>query len=75
MENWVPGPGAAQINGKFPTTYHHLGFANSRHYSVLANGALPPGMVLRLCPEPSRNHLPFHWKVLPHGAASGELAW
>lgn len=74
MENWVPGPGAAQIDGKFPTSHAQLGFAKPRHCSGLADGALTPGMVSRLCPEPSRNHLPFHWETLPCGAAGEELA-
>lgn len=41
MENWVPGPGAAQIDGKFPASHGQLGFAKPRHCSGLANGALP----------------------------------
>lgn len=75
MENWVPGPGAAQIDGKFLASHRQLGFAKPRHCSGLANRALSLGMALRLCPEPSRHHLPFHWEVLPCGAAGGELAW
>lgn len=72
MENWVLGPGAAQIHGKFPASHPQLGFAKPRHCSGIGNGALPLGRVSRLCPEPSRNPLPFHWEVLPLPL---QLAW
>lgn len=60
MENRVPSAGAVQIDGKTPAAHRHLCFANPGHCSIVNKSytRFAPGMVLRLCPELSRNHLP-----------------
>ena len=37
MENRVPGPDAAQIDGQTPAAHRHLCFADPGHCSVLTN--------------------------------------